>query len=135
MGEMRDRSLRRHDPDRMYREQGLASPFPRGITHADVDSLTEINGHLLVQEWKHIGEPLSRGQFYTLQHIFERGDHCLAVWFDDEQPVEWHVWKPSTRTSAEFVGVNVHLPTEPTTLSSYHELERRWADWADKGEA
>lgn len=130
MGEMLDTSLRRHDPDRMFREAELPSPFPRGISHADVDSLTEINGHLLVQEFKHEGEGLKLGQFYTLRAIRQMGHHSLVVWFDNDGPVEWHIFGPGTKgvRSGDYMDVRA----EPVSLERYHDFEKRWAEWADR---
>lgn len=131
MGEMRNKDIGRHDPDAMYRRAGLPSPFPRGISHADLDCLTEIKHHYLVSEYKERGERLKRGQFYTLRSFWDTGHHCLIVWFHAGEVVGIHVWTDATASRAVFDGEYVDVPITPGTTADLHRIESAWARWAD----
>lgn len=117
MGELRNPQADRWDLDRAFREAGISSPFPRGITFADVDSETEINGHFLVIEGKREHEKLSPGQSYTMAARARDGRTCLVIY--GTPPVDV--------TAMQLWGE----PRQAATLADVHDFVLEWAQWAD----
>lgn len=120
MGELRNPTADRWDFDRGYREKGLGACFPRGITHADVDSETEINGRWLVIEGKREHERLSGGQLYANRVRVRQGRTVLIVY--GNPPYDVIAMQNFRRMPNEGI--------EPATLADVHRFCREWAQWA-----
>lgn len=82
MAELRNPRADRWDLDRGIRELALGPCFPRGITFADLDSETEINGRYLVIEGKRGGEPLRPGQWRACRARVRDGRTVLIIYGD-----------------------------------------------------
>jgi hypothetical protein len=94
-------------------------PFPRGITHADQDSETEINGRFLCVEGKRTGERLERGQKYTMEARVRDGRTCLIVYGNPETLTITHL--------QHYPG-----PVVAADWQMFYEFERAWAAWAEQ---
>lgn len=126
MGELRNPVADRWDLDKGIREQGLWSPFPRGITFADLDSETEIRGHYLVIEGKRDGEQMTGGQWKTNCARVRDGRTVLLIYGDPPHDV---------RRMAHFQGAPDPVRTGtcvPATLEDVLYFCCWWARWADK---
>lgn len=117
MAVLRNHLAVRWDLDLAFRAAGLDTPFPRGITFADVDGETEINGQYLVMEGKRADEELSLGQAYTMDARVRDGRTCVVVY--GEPPtgiVAMRVW-----------GAKRH----PVVLDAFWSFVREWVQWAE----
>ena len=121
MAELRNPTADRWDFDRGYRELRLGPCFPRGISHADVDSETEINGRWLVIEGKRAHERLQGGQLYTNRARVREGRTVLIVYGDPPYDV---VAMQHFRWGADD-GI------EPASLADVHRFCSEWARWAE----
>jgi hypothetical protein len=118
MSVLRNKAAIRWDFDEAFELSGLASPFPRGISFADVDSETEIHGRFLDIEGKRDGETLSAGQRYTMDAKVRDGRTCVVV--RGIPPHDIHsiqIWPG---------------PVWSANLSDFHRLVAKWAQWADQ---
>ncbi len=117
MSELRNMFAYRWDFDRGLRESGWGNPFPRGITHADVDAEIEIGGHFLVIEGKRTHERLTGGQLYAMRARVEDGRTCLIVYgCPEELRIDYLQQFPRERY--------------PATWETYHRFCAAWAEWA-----
>jgi hypothetical protein len=116
--ELRNPLASRWDFDRYNRERGWGSPFPDGISFADVDIEIEINSHFLVIEGKRPEDVLSKGQRRAMLARRNDGRTCIVV-----------VGDPDT---GEVVAIQTFSPerTCPATLREVWQYCHDWANWA-----
>lgn len=124
MSELRNKAATVWDFDLGHRMNGLSNPFPRGITHADVDSETEISGQFFVIEAKRVinGRPekLSTGQILTNRERVRQGRTVLVVWGDPET------------LRVDYMQLFSHGEIMPATWRDFHRFESDWAAWAER---
>lgn len=119
MAELRNGVATRWDWDKALRVNGFLNPFPRGITHADLDCEIEIHGRFLVVEGKRTGERLSSGQFYAMNARVRDGRTVLITYGDPDA---------GTLTHMEHWAVADSMPAD---WRDYYQFCKEWADWAE----
>jgi hypothetical protein len=97
---------------------------PRGISCADQDQETEINGHFLGMEGKRTGETLTVGQKRTSIARVLDNRTVFIVWGDPDE---------GTISRLEHFP-NFKLVEEDNLWGVLHRWMKEWADWADKQE-
>lgn len=102
----------------------FAECLPGRIAFSDIDAITEVNGHFLLQEWKsHPGE-LPIGQRIMFERLTgsSRGRFTVLVVVGDAETM-------SVRFAATiYAGRNYGL--QDSNLDDVKDRIRRWAAWA-----
>ena len=97
----------------------LAPFFSGNISPTDLDGATEINGYLLIVEWKESPMPLSAGQRIAFENM-TRGDTVLVI------VVAGNAETMTDITHLAYVVRGEFKPWRPATFDDLERACRRW---------
>jgi hypothetical protein len=107
---VRNHAAARWDPDLMWEQGGLPTPFvrpngqPTRITFGDVDLITERHGHFLFIEGKRNHEEPSPGQEILLDALVRDGHTVVIIYGDPPTGIrELRWWRQRERQSTDVI--------------------------------
>lgn len=102
--------------------EAFADCFPGKINFTDVDGIVEINGHVLMLEWKPAPVDLPTGQRIMFEHLTADGSHAVIVVAGD----------PETMTVSHCATVfsGAASPWRPASLEDVKGRMEKWSSWA-----
>jgi hypothetical protein len=118
MSVLRDHNALRWDPDLMWQQAGLSTPFvhsdgqPTKITFGDSDLVVERNGHFLYIEGKRSGEEPSTGQEILLESLHRDGHTVLIIYGDPPTDIRELRWWRGKR--------------QPSNIEDFHDAISGW---------